>query len=212
VVNPGPAAPVLQIRGLGFAHPGQPPLFDDWSHDVPAGVSRIDGESGSGKTSLLRLLAGEWRGSGELILQGRRQSDDLAAWQAQVFWFDACDEAHDALTPHGLMAALRLRHPALDVGAWQEHLVGFGLLPHRAKPLYMLSSGSRRKAGLAVALSAGCALTLLDEPTAGLDAASIRYLAAALDAVNRDPRRALLLVTSLGLDDLCCASRINLPA
>ena len=45
---------------------------------------------------------------------------------------------------------------------------------HLEKPLYMLSTGSKRKVWLAAALASGAALTLLDEPFAALDRSSIR--------------------------------------
>jgi len=40
----------------------------------------------------------------------------------------------------------------------------------------MLSTGSRRKVGLAAALAAGQPLTLIDQPFAALDGGSIRFL------------------------------------
>jgi len=187
---------VLQVRGLCFGYPGQPLLFGGWNADLGPGVTLLEGDTGSGKTTLMRLLAGELRGTGELVLNGRRLGDDAATERREVCWFNPRDEAFDALTPAGLMAALHERHPALDEAACQRHLAGFGLAPHLAKPLYALSTGSRRKAGLAVALSTGCALTLLDDAAAGLDRDSMHYLARALAEGADGWPRALLLVCS----------------
>jgi ABC-2 type transport system ATP-binding protein len=206
-----PPAPVLQVRRLCFAYPDQAPLFVDWHADLPPGVTLLSGESGSGKTTLLRLLAGELTGSGELTLRGRHFSDGPAAYRQAVCAFDPRDEAFDALTPVGLMAAQRERHPDLDEATWQRHVAGFELAPHLAKPLYALSTGSRRKAGLAVALAASCALTLLDEPVGGLDGPAIAYLTHALAAAGKHGQRALLLVSSLGLNGLPLAGTITLP-
>lgn len=203
-------APVLQVRGLCFAHPDQAPLFDGWSADLAPGVTWLRGDIGSGKTTLLRLLAGELPGGGELTLNDHRFGTDPAAYRQHVCWFNPRDEAFDALTPAGLMAALRDLHPGLDEATWQRHVAGFALAPHLAKPLYALSTGSRQKAGLAVALSAGCALTLLDEPTAGLDAPALTNLAHALAAAAGHPQRALLLAGSHGLDAWPLAGTITL--
>ena len=60
----------------------------------------------------------------------------------------------DALTPVEVMAAQRALHPGLMAAAWQRHLQGFDLAPHLGKAMYQLSTGSRRKVALALALSA----------------------------------------------------------
>jgi len=204
-------APVLQVRRLRFAYPDQAPMFTDWCTDLLPGVTLLHGDTGSGKTTLLRLLAGELPCDGDLKLNGRHFGDAPAAYRQGVCWFNPRDEAFDALTPAGLMAALRTVHPGLDESAWQRHLQGFDLASQLAKPLDALSTGSRQRAALAVALSVGCVLTLLDEPTAGLDASSIAYLRQALsDSVVRS-QRALLLVGSQGLDALPLAGAIILP-
>ena len=212
-----PPPPVLRVRHLSFAHPGQPALLRRWSADIPAGLTRIEGESGAGKTSLLRLLAGEWVGNGgncgdgsELCLRGQRLDADPAAYRRAVCRFDPCDPADDELTPAGWLAAFSARYPGTDAGAWQRLVIAFGLAPHLAKPLYALSTGTRRKAGLALALSAGCALTLLDEPAAGLDGPSLRALTQALNEAAGHSDRAIVMVDSWGLGGLKLAARLTL--
>ena len=194
--------PVLRVQGLSFAYPGQAPLFDAWQADLPAGLTWLAGDTGSGKTTLLRLLAGELAAdagaAGQRCLAGVAFERDPAAYRRQVCWFDPRDPAWDDLTPAGLMAAQRRRHPGLDPAAWQRHLAGFEVLAHAAKPLYALSTGSRRKAALAVALASGACLTLLDEPGGGLDAAALAYLGQALGETAAAPGRALLLASSQG--------------
>jgi ABC-2 type transport system ATP-binding protein len=210
-MSAAPLSTVLQVQHLGFSYPDQAPLFSDWSADIGAGLTLLQGEMSSGKTTLLRLLAGELPSTGERRLLGRRLGDDPAADRRDICWFDPRDPAYDALTATGLMEQLRERHPQLDAARWQRHVDGLLLTPHQAKPLYALSTGSRRKAALAIALSAGCPLTLLDEPAAGLDAPSARYLARALAESVRAPQRAVLLVCSFGLDDLPLTATLTLP-
>src|SRR3990167_4882474 len=48
---------VLQVQGLGFSHPQQP-VFAGWSARVGPGTTLVQGGESSGKTTLLRLLAG----------------------------------------------------------------------------------------------------------------------------------------------------------
>jgi len=206
VTQQGPARPeaLLAVQGLGFAHAGQTPLFSGFSAQLPPGLCWLAGDTGSGKTTLLRLLAGElpatWAAGGHLRLGTARLDRDPAAYRRQVCWFDPRNPAWDALTPAGLMAAQRALHPALDEAAWQRHLAGFELLPHADKGFYALSTGSRRKAALAVALSSAAPLILLDEPTAGLDGPALRHLARALGEADARPDHLLLLATSQGRD------------
>lgn len=193
--------PFLQIDGLCLGYLGQPALFDRWSAALPAGLTLLGGDTSRGKTSLLRWLAGELPGAGRLTLAGRRLDTDPAAWRRAVCWIDPRDAAWDALRPDALMAAQQARHPGFDAAAWQRHVDGFELQPHRVKAMFMLSTGTRRKVALAAALSAGCALTLLDEPTAGLDRPALAWLAQALADAAAVPGRACLLASAWGLED-----------
>lgn len=204
-------APVLQVQGLHFAFPGEAALFDNWSLALGAGVHRLDGESGSGKSTLLRLLAGELPCTGQRRLNHLDAEIDPNAWRAAVCFVDARDEAFDGLTPADLMATVRQRHPQLDAAAWQRHIDGFGMAPHGFKTLHMLSTGMRRKAALAAVLASGAALTLLDEPTAGLDAPSVDYLVQVLTAAAGQPQRTALMVCGSWPPGLCCTSQVALP-
>lgn len=194
--------PVLRVQGLCFAFPGEAPLFNNWQAALPAGLTWLAGDTGSGKTTLLRLLAGDLASAagrgGQRTLAGVVCEHDPAAYRSRVSWFDPRDPAWDALTPAGLMAAQRGLHPGLDETAWQRHLAGLSLLPHLGKPLYALSTGSRRKAGLAVALASGACLSLLDEPTGGLDSAALAYLGQALREAAAAAGRVWLVASSQG--------------
>jgi ABC-type multidrug transport system ATPase subunit len=210
--HPTEPAPVLQARHIHFAHPGQAPLLSDWSATLMPGLTALQGDMGSGKTTVLRVVAGEWPCQGELLLQGVALADAPEAYRRQVCWAQPRDEALDALNPAEVLAALERLHGNADRAAWQRHIDGFGLAPHAHKAMYMLSTGSRQKAVLAAALSLPCALTLLDEPTTGLDAASIDWLEEALVELAGNPQRAVLLVCSRGLESLPLAGTITLPS
>ena len=206
--------PVLLVQQLHFAYPGAPVLVARWSHAVPAGVTWLRGDTGSGKTTLLSLLAGERVMAGGLVLDGVDWRADAAAYRRGLFWHDpasADSDACHALTPPDIAARLRARHPRFDDSAWQQHVQGFGLAPHLAKPQLALSTGSRRKVWLAAGLSAGCALTLLDEPTAGLDAPSVAYLMQALAHCAAWPARATVVASGVPLDGVPLAGVIDLP-
>ena len=62
--------------------------------------------------------------------------------------------------------------------------------PHLTKPGTMLSAGTRRKVWLAGAFASGAAVTLLDEPFAALDKASIGFVLELLDDAAASSTRA----------------------
>jgi energy-coupling factor transporter ATP-binding protein EcfA2 len=80
--------------------------------------------------------------------------------------------------------------PAFNAEAIDELAEGLGLGPHLAKPGYMLSAGTRRKVWLAGAFASGAAVTLLDEPFAALDKASIGFVLELLDDAAASSTRA----------------------
>ena len=64
---------------------------------------------------------------------------------------------------------------------------------HRHKPLYMLSTGSRRKVMLVAALASGATVTLLDQPFASLDQTSIRVIKDFLNETAEHSSRAWIV-------------------
>jgi len=206
-----PPAPVLQVHDLCFSYPGQPALAERWSAQIPAGLTLLHGDTGSGKSTLLRLLAGAQAAEGRLTLGGTRFDADPAAYRRSVFWHEPGDEAFDPLTPRELARAVCGDPARFDEAAWQRHAAGFGLASHLHKALFMLSTGSRRKAMLAAALASECTLTLLDEPAAALDAASVDHLTRALIAGAAAPGRAIIVASSGRLESVPLAATIELP-
>lgn len=190
-----PIAAVLQADALGFAYPESPAnrLFDGLSVTLPPGVTLLCGDEGSGKTSLLKLLAGALPATGELRIQGVSLMQDRVAYQRQIAWLDPRDAALDARSARQIFTALAQSHTGWEADTLQAHMEGLSLTPHLDKTLDMLSTGSRRKVLLAATLAAGCAVTLLDQPFMALDRPSIDYLLDVLRAAATQPGRAYLL-------------------
>jgi heme exporter protein A len=145
-------------------------LFQDLSFNVKAGEALVlRGANGSGKTSLLRVLAGltapdggraTWGGEavprGIAIYQGHANAlkDD----------FTAAENLADALAFDGVVTSSDDRTQALEkAGLAGRHHV----LARR------LSQGQKRRVGLARLLLANKLLWLLDEPTNALDAEGV---------------------------------------
>lgn len=203
--------PILQVQALRYAYVGQPALFAGWSVSIGAGVTLLHGDTGSGKSTLLRLIAGAQTGAGRLTLAGVELGADPAAYRRAVLWCDPASDAFDPLSARDCTASLRAGDAGFDDAAWQALVDGFALAPHLDKPMYMLSTGSKRKVWLAAALASGRALTLLDEPKGGLDAASIACLMRALAHCAERRERAIIVASAERLDGIALAGMIELP-
>lgn len=209
-MNTDPEEPVLQVKGLQFAW-GDRVLFNGLGFDLPPGVSLVRGDDGSGKSTLLSLLAGAQTASaGTLAIHGIRLDQQHDAYRHQVFWIDPQTEAHDALAAGGYLDSLSRHYPRFSADTMAELVDGFALGPHLAKPMYMLSTGSRRKVWLTAAFAAGTPLTLIDQPFAALDGPSLRFLRELLQEAAGHPDRAWLLADHEAPDGVALASVIEL--
>ncbi len=184
---------VLQVQGLCFAYP-EVTVLDHWSVAVPAGLVLVRGDESTGKTTLLRLLAGELTAqAGRIVLQGVDMGDAPKGAAHQVFWVDPRAGDLDSLTARGWLDSLPARYPMWDAAALAAHIEGFTLHEHLHKPFYALSTGSKRKVLMAGALASGAPLTLIDEPVGGLDKPSAAYLGRALAQAAGQPGRVVVV-------------------
>lgn len=198
----------LKIEGLRFAYPGCP-VFDGLAVDWQAGLALVHGPESCGKTTLLRILAGELvPAKGRMTLCGA----PLGAATAQVFWQDPRGETLEAACAEAWLNSLPARYPAWDKDALAAHVQGFSLIPHLAKPFHALSTGSRRKVLMAAALASGATLTLIDEPLAGLDKPSASYLVDALSTAAHQPARLVVVAHHEVLPGMDAAQALHLGA
>ncbi|MED5374401.1 MAG: dipeptide/oligopeptide/nickel ABC transporter ATP-binding protein [Myxococcota bacterium] len=166
-------------------------------------VLGLIGESGSGKTSLVRAALGLGpRSGGSVSLLGQDPAALRGAplrrlrTQAQMLFQDPDSMLNPGLTVHQhLLESARLHQPQRD----PEHLIGKILrqvgLEQRLHALpSQLSGGEKRRAGIARVLLAEPRVLIADEPTAGLDAA-LRAEMVGLILAERGPERAHLLVS-----------------
>ncbi|MXS21735.1 cytochrome c biogenesis heme-transporting ATPase CcmA [Pseudomonas oryzihabitans] len=144
-------------------------LFDDLSLGLAAGESlQIGGVNGSGKTSLLRILAG-------LLPADAGEVRRPAA--AELLWLGHAPGIAEGLTVlenlHSLANLWRPTTPAACLAA----LAALSLADWADEPCRQLSAGQRRRVALArLHLPAPPRLWLLDEPFTALDAASCTQL------------------------------------
>lgn len=146
-------------------------LFSGLGFDLGDGDSLIvTGPNGSGKSTLLRMIAGLLPpDAGTLRLDGGGEQWPGVA--GACHYFGHLNAMKTALTVAENLGFWRdfLGEPRLGIDAALEK-VGLGELGHL--PFGYLSTGQKRRAALARLLICHRPIWLLDEPTAGLDAAS----------------------------------------
>jgi ABC-type multidrug transport system ATPase subunit len=201
---------VLRAEGLGFGY-GKQALFTGLSLSSPPGVTWLGGDESTGKTTLLRLLAGELSAkSGTLQINGLSLATQAQAYRSQVFWVDPRTQTFDALTPQAYWDGVRKQYPAFDGALLSDLTKAFALETHLPKSLYMLSTGTKRKVFFAAAFACGAALTLLDEPFAALDRASIDAVLELLHEAASHPSRAWVVADYVAPRGVALAATIAL--
>jgi NitT/TauT family transport system ATP-binding protein len=165
------------------------------------GLTAIMGQSGVGKTTLLRLIAGLIAPSA-----GRRMLDGHVATVFQdarlLPWQSALDNAAFGLRAGGTsavaarqQASVLLEKLGLDRDDWRKRPAA-------------LSGGMRQRVAVARALAVAPDLLLLDEPFSGLDIGLRGRLRDFLDAIGAERALATVLVTHDPLEAVTLADRI----
>lgn len=187
-VNP---IPLLAARGLSLSRDGQP-VFGPLDFALPAGaLLQVCGGNGSGKTSLLRVLAGLGRASsGQVLFDGQPARTGSASRYVAYLGHQAGLKA-DLGCLANLQAACGLGgRRARQTPAAALAIVG--LAGMEQIPAGRLSAGQHRRLALARLWLSPAPLWLLDEPYANLDADGIDLVERMLAALLRSGGAALL--------------------
>jgi ABC-type branched-subunit amino acid transport system ATPase component len=175
--------------------------IDDVSFTLePGAIVGLIGPNGAGKTTLVNVLSGFQRpGAGEVRLEERRlvgAAPDAFARAGIARTFQAVrlfkglsvsENLEVSLAANGL-SRTRARERAKALLA--EFLPG----DRGAAPASALTYGEERKVGIARALALEPRYLLLDEPAAGMAAAEVEDLSAAIDRIRADYGCGILVV------------------
>jgi len=204
---------LVEAQGLKHTHLAGTPLAHEALRGVDLYVAEgwglvLMGATGSGKSTLLQHLNG-------LLLPQQGQ--------VRVGPFDLTSKSTD-LRAVRRFAGLLMQNPEMQffetfVGdevayaprvmglgdvrervRWALNMVGLDFEAYKDRRLFTLSGGERRKVALASVLAMQPPLLLLDEPTAGLDAASRRSLLVNLQRLKANG--VTFVIASHHLDDL----------
>ena len=176
---PGPGS-VLSAHALACRR-GRRLLFQGLHLQLsPASITWLRGSNGSGKTSLLRILAGlSAPAEGQVCWDGQPWPGASAQARAGTVYIGHSNALKDDLTLAEALAFLA-RLQGLDAAPERARaaLAQLGLANRANAPVRTLSQGQRRRGALArLALDVAPRTWLLDEPFDALDQASTLQLA-----------------------------------
>ena len=158
----------MKIRGLTISYDGNR-VLDNLDLDVGNGITCIMGESGVGKTTLLRVIAG-------LIMPDRGTVENAPKKPSVMF-------QEDRLFPW-LSALENIKIVCNDEEKAKTLLNGVELGDALDKLPAELSGGMKRRVALARALSYDGDMLILDEPFKGLDEALTQRIAALIREIR----------------------------
>lgn len=158
-------------------------------HILP-GLNAVTGDEDSGKTRLLR---------------------ELSEAMPDAVWADLRLPGQDESTAEAVWAQWQTRWTGWNTGLQNDLSDALQLRQHQGKPLFMLSTGSRRKVALVGLLSCGARITCIDQPYAALDLPSAQVIRMFLAEASDHPTRAWLVADYEADPALPWANQITLP-
>jgi manganese/iron transport system ATP-binding protein/manganese/zinc/iron transport system ATP- binding protein len=181
---------VIFARDLSVGYePGRPVLTGVSFEAVAGQIVGVLGPNGGGKTTLFRALLGELPSSGEVTVSGSLASVPQGDRARLDFPVSALDVA--LMGAYGRTPWWRRIAPA-DRAAALAALERVGLADRARSPFGALSGGQRRRVLVARALVQDAEVLLLDEPFAGVDAASEERILSLFDELAAEGRTLLV--------------------
>ncbi|MCC5667004.1 ATP-binding cassette domain-containing protein [Nostoc sp. CHAB 5784] len=194
-----PNTPILCVENLGRKLQNQW-IWSNLSFQLSPGEGvAVVGASGSGKSLLLRALAGlDPVEAGQIIFQGQpMNSHFMPRYRSQIIYLQQRPALWEGTVKQNLQQVYRLavhRHLAYN----GQLILNYLHLLHKTadflqRPVSALSGGEAQIVAFLRALQLSPSILLLDEPTASLDAGTAQSLEALVAAwQNEDPQRAYL--------------------
>ncbi|MBP1152455.1 MULTISPECIES: cytochrome c biogenesis heme-transporting ATPase CcmA [Methylocaldum] len=176
--------PTLQARGLECVR-SDSLLFSDLNLSVRAGqVLQIEGPNGSGKTSLLRILAGLTPPSdGEVLWRGENIARRRSAFLSEVAYLGhQLGLKAELSVEENLRLSLALNGLSFSHESLAEALRTVGLTGREDTPARALSAGQRQRIALARLIMSSAKLWILDEPFTALDVGGVSLVETLLEA------------------------------
>ncbi len=196
--------PFIDIRNVAFAY-GERPILKNINLAIPRGkLVAIMGGSGCGKTTLLRLLSGQYRPQqGDVIVDGehvnRMNSRELFRFRRRMGMLFQFGALFTDLSVFDNVAFPLRENTDLPESVIRDlvmmKLSAVGLRGTQDMKTAELSGGMARRIALARAIALDPALMLYDEPFTGLDPISLGVIAHLIKKLNDALGTTAIMVT-----------------
>lgn len=174
--------------------------INDVSFQVdPGEIVALIGKNGSGKSTLIRMIVGDYPlNSGEISFFGQRVSPEDTDYKNDIsVVFDSMNFTKN-MTIDKLNRMFQKVYRNFDSTLFTEYIQRFEL-PEKQAVKYF-SRGMSMKLSMAVALSHESRLLILDEATAGLDAASRDEIQDEIETFVNEGNRGVLMTSHIAED------------
>lgn len=196
------ATPLLVAEGLRVRRGGRV-VLGRCDLRLFSGITVLRGANGSGKSSLLRALAGILSlAAGRVAVAGHDLDAAPEDARRRIGYVPETPDLFPYLTPRELLEVIaELRGGAVEEAL--EVMAALGLAGREDEKIATLSLGQRRKVTMAAAACGAPRVLLLDEPFNGLDVDALAALRALLCGWAEDGRAVLIATHDLApLGDL----------
>ena len=159
---------------------GERELFSDVELSLERGeLLQVEGPNGSGKTSLLRIVAGLSEAAGGDVRWQNEKIGELAEdYFRDLLYLGHGSAIKDELTaPENLELTLQLAGERVASANVKQALTAGGLKDRLQLPAKYLSQGQRRRVALARLCLTTRPLWILDEPFTALDVGAVTWIA-----------------------------------
>ncbi len=189
---------MITIKDLTFYYNKKRPIFDNVSFDMKSGIYGLLGENGVGKTTLLHMISGlrfPKRGSCKVdIYETCYRNPNML----QKLFFLPEEYQAPTLSVDNFVKLNASFYPNFSEEQFRKYLGEFHVESDRK--MTDLSFGQKKKAFIAYALALNTPITLLDEPTNGLDIPSKSQFRKIISSAFSDDK--IILISTHQVRDL----------
>lgn len=198
---------MLTISNFIKKYPGNTePVLSIIEYSLGKGIYWIKGENGSGKTSLMKSIAGMLPFSGDINVNGFHIHKNRMNYTSVVNYAEAEPVYPSFLTGKELIDF----YSATKKGVFPETLMNeLGVAKFQHQKIATYSSGMLKKLSLVLAFVGNPVLILLDEPLIALDIASVSILQSSIIEYNK-AGVSFLITSHQSLDDQIMNSAVAL--
>lgn len=165
---------MIKAENISYGYKSKHPIFNDISLEIENGIYGLLGENGVGKTTLMSLLCGllfPWKGA--CRINGRNVAERNPEVLSQYFFLqEEMQMPSESISQFA--SAHSIFYPHFNQDEFLQNLEELHM--DKSRKLSDVSYGQQKKAMLAYVLALHTPITLLDEPTNGLDITSCQAL------------------------------------